>query len=115
MLPLRDIGAGGMRLDYTVMRGSDWSTMLDLEDYTGTPIDTDTSTVEFIVDDLFSKTAVDDVSTGESLVTITPADTEDAPDQRTAYRYNVKVTTAAGLVTYPQRGLFIVLPSIDSV
>lgn len=103
------------KVDYTVIRGSDWSTMLEIEDYTGTPINTDTSTVEFIVDNLFSVTAVDDASTGESLVTITPADTEDAPDVRTAYQYNVKVTTSAGKITYPQRGLFIVLPSIDSV
>lgn len=103
-----------MRLNYTVMRGSDWSTMLELTDYTGTPIDIDTATVEFIVDGLFSKTAVDDASTGEAMLTITPADTEDAPDQRSAYPYNVKVTSATGEITYPQRGLFIVLPSIDS-
>lgn len=101
-----------MRLDYTVIRGSDWSTMLDLSDDTGTPIDIDTATVEFIVDNLFTKTAVDDVSTGEALVSIVPADTEDCPDQRTAYAYNVKVTTALGAVTYPQRGLFVVLPNV---
>ena len=101
-----------MRLDYTVQRGSDWSTMLHLETSDGVPIDITGATVEFIVENLVTAEAVIDVSAGEALLTLLPVDTEDAPDQRTAYLYNVKVTSSGGDVTYPQRGLFIVLPTL---
>jgi hypothetical protein len=103
-----------MRLDYTIIRGSDWDTMLELEDSDGVAIDLSGAAVEFIVANLFSATAVADVSAGEAMITVLPEDTEGAPDQRVAYPYMVRVTDSGGGITFPQRGLFVVLPSVDS-
>lgn len=99
-----------MRIDYTVIRNSDRIIELELATADGEPIDLAGATIDFIVDDLFQVEATADVSAGDAIVELVPEDTADSPDQRCAYPYNVKVTAGDGTVTFPQRGLFIVLP-----
>lgn len=64
---------------------------------------------------LFTKVLADftlDESAGDIAVTIDPADTEDAPDARMAYRYDLQVTLTDGTVNTARRGLFIVTPDV---
>lgn len=101
-----------MRIDYTVIRNSDRIIELELESAAGDGIDLAGSTVDFIVDGLFEVQATADVSAGDAIVELVPEDTSGAPERRCAYAYNVKVTEGDGTVTFPQRGLFIVLPDV---
>lgn len=102
-----------MNQNYTVIRGDTHTLELDLVLADETVPDLAGATVEFIVDNLFTRT-VDDVdeSSGEAILTLAVEDTEGAPDVRAAYRYNVQVTGDDGSVTTPQRGLFIVVPDV---
>ena len=105
-----------MRLDYTLIRGDTRTLDLDLTDpETGMAYDLSGATVILTVEDLFTKSLADgiDESSGSVTVTIDPEDTEDAPDYRARYRYDVQVTTAAGAVTTPQRGTILVLPDVS--
>lgn len=104
-----------MRTDYTVIRGDTPTLTLDLVLADATVPDLSGATITFTVDDLFSRSVTDaDLSSGEASVTLTVADTEDCPDHRTAYRYDVQVTEADGTVLTPQRGLLIVVPDVDT-
>ena len=108
-----------MKLDYTLIRGDTREFDLDLTDpLTGAAYDFSGASIAFTVeDDLFGPKSVGDgitvdESSGSVTVTIDPDDTEDAPDYRMRYRYDVQVTTAAGDVTTPQRGMLTVLPDV---
>ena len=91
----------------------------DLADATGLAYDFNVVTgMIFRVDGLFEKTISDfdiDESAGEVFVDISPSDTEDAPDYRKAYRYEVELTiTSVGVVT-ARTGLFVVKPDLADV
>ena len=106
-----------MRLDYTLIRGDTRTLDLDLIDpETQDAYDLNDATVVMTVEDLFDKSLDDgiivDESSGSVTVTIASGDTEDAPDVRSSYRYDVQVTTAAGAVTTPQRGTILILPDV---
>lgn len=104
-----------MRIDYTVVRGDTRVIDLDLLDRYGQAFDFSGASVVMRVADLFDKDLTDgiDLSSGDLTVTIEPEDTEGAPDQRTAYAYDIAVTEADGTVSTAQRGLFIVLPDVE--
>jgi hypothetical protein len=91
----------------------------DLADPTGLAYDlNDVTGIVFRVDGLFEKTISDfdiDASAGEVFVDVSPGDTEDAPDYRKAYPYEVELTiTGIGVVT-ARRGLFVVNPDLAAV
>ena len=73
------------------------------------------STVRMTVDGLFTRTAVLDESGGEILVTLTPEDTEDCPDRRTVYAWELEATEQDGDVKTLRRGRFVVLPDLAHV
>lgn len=106
-----------MRLDYTIVRNGTKIIDLDLLDRNGVPFEFAGATVVMRVADLFEKdlTAGIDLSSGDLTVTIDPEDTEDCPDQRSAYPYDITVTEADGTVSKAQRGLFIVIPDVDDI
>lgn len=104
-----------MRLDITMTRGDTRTFELPLLDDNGAAYDFTGAAIAFKTA-LFTATvgdgiAVDD-SSGDVTLTVSPTDTEDAPDVRMAYPYDVQVTLADGTVNTPQRGLFIVLPDV---
>lgn len=106
-----------MSIDLTIVRGDTRTYDLSLVYADATVPDLAGATVDFIVDGLFRADASDvivDESSGEATVTVNPTDTEDSPNRRTSYRYNVQVTTADGTVLTTQRGLFAVLPEVDN-
>jgi hypothetical protein len=91
----------------------------DLADATGLAYDFNVVTgIIFRVDGLFEKTISDfdiDESAGEVFVDVSPSDTEDAPDYRKAYPYEIELTmTGIGVVTARQ-GLFVVKPDLAAV
>jgi hypothetical protein len=109
-----------MRVDYTLIRGDSRELDLDLTDpMTQMAYNLAGAGVIFTVDDsLFdAKTVGDgitvDESSGSVTVTLDPEDTQNAPDYRARYRYDVQVTDSAGAVTTPQRGWLIVLPDVS--
>lgn len=110
-----------MRQDYTLIRGDSRELDLDLTDpMTGMAYNLAGATVVFTVDDsLFDVKGVGsgitvDESSGSVTVTLDPEDTEDAPDYRARYRYDVQVTTAGGDVTTPQMGWLTILPDVTT-
>ena len=104
-----------MRLDITMTRGDTRTFELPLLDENGTAYDFTGAEIAFKTA-LFTATVGDgiavDESSGDVTLTVSPTDTEDAPDVRMAYPYDVQVTLADGTVNTPQRGLFIVLPDV---
>lgn len=96
----------------TVTRGDDRElTFTIAADYTDT-------TASFTVDGLFTNTGTVEVSSGgETTVTVTVAgaDTEDAPDVRRAYRYELQMTDTGGEVQTVRRGLLVVIPDLTPV
>ena len=109
-------GCGSMRTDYTMVRGDDRDFTLDLVNADGTVPTLAGATITMLVDDLFSTTDIDvDESSGEATVSISAANTVDAPNQRVAYTYVVVVEQADGAIITPSRGLLILLPTVDSV
>lgn len=109
-----------MRTDLTMTRGDSREFSVTVSDAAGDPYDLTDATISFTVDDLFdAKTVgagitVTAPETGVAVITIDPADTEDAPDRRTAYDYDVQIILADGRVKTPLRGLFIVLPDVTT-
>lgn len=108
-----------MRLDYTMVRGDTRTFDLPLLDANGAAYDpAEIASLEFKVADLFTATVGDgiaiDESSGDVTLTVSPTDTEDAPDVRMAYPYDVQVTLDDGTINTPQRGLFIVLPDVTA-
>ena len=91
----------------------------DLADGEGIAYDLNAVTAaEFRVDGLFEKALADfdlDPSAGELSLDIEPADTEDGPDERRAYRYDLQLTFMGGDVKTVRRGLFIVVPDVADV
>lgn len=94
-------------LDRTLMEG-------------GIPMNLIGTEITFTVKDLFSKTldagielVPPDSGTEPGVIEITvdPADTQDVPDYRAIYRYDVQVDDG-GIITTPLRGWFIVLPDV---
>jgi hypothetical protein len=88
----------------------------DVEDSDGVAYDlNDVTGIIFRVDGLFRKTISDfdiDESSGDITVDISAGDTEDAPDYRRAYRYELEFTiTGVGIRTV-RRGLFVVTPEL---
>lgn len=78
----------------------------------GAPMDLDGTTVTLTVETLFEK--VGDVvagsgGAGDVEFTLDPADTEDAPNWRSVYRYDIQVDDG-GDITTPLYGDFIVIP-----
>lgn len=89
-----------------------------IEDPGGTAYDLNNVTaIAFRVDGLFLKTLADfdiDPSAGEMLVDVVPADTEDCPNHRAVYRYDLELTiTDIGTRTV-RRGLFVVMPDVTN-
>lgn len=74
-------------------------------------------TAEFVVEDLFDKTVAVDADPGSGYATaffeLDAVDTEDAPDYRRTYRYDLSVTHEGNNLTV-RRGLFVVLPDLES-
>jgi hypothetical protein len=90
----------------------------DLEDPDGVAYDlNDLTAISFTVDGLFTKTLDDfdiDESAGDLMVDVEPADTEDAPDRRRAYRYELELTLADVGIRTVRRGLFVLVPDIET-
>lgn len=105
--------------DLSLIRGDSSELSLTLTDNAGDPYDLTDATVIMTVDDLFEKSigsgiTVDDPTSGVAAITVDPADTEDAPDARCAYRYDVQVTLSDGSIKTPVRGLFVVIPDVTT-
>lgn len=86
----------------------------------GLPMTLTGTTITFTVERLFTKTidagielVPPDSGTepGEIVITVDPEDTQDAPDYRAVYRYDVQVDDG-GVVTTPLLGDFIVIPDV---
>lgn len=80
----------------------------------GEDMDITGTTVTLTVQDLFEKTG--DVVAGsggggEVEFALTPEDTEDAPDYRRTYHYDIQVDDG-GVITTPLYGDFIVIPDV---
>lgn len=105
-----------MKVDYSIIRGDSKDIDLDLVDAAGSPFNLTGASVVMRVGDLFTKDLTDgiDLSSGDLFVAIEPADTENAPEQRTAYPYDIAVTLADSTVHTAQRGLFIVIPDVPA-
>jgi len=108
----------------TVVRGDTWDFTVTLVDPNGDPYDLTDCELTFTVEGLVSKTlgagiTIDpdgdpapDPETGIAGITLDAGDTSAAPDRRTAYPYDVQLTTSTGEVRTPIRGLFIVVPDV---
>ena len=96
----------------TVTRGDDRTLTFEVgADYTG-------GSARMLVEDLFTKTGLGlSVASGVTTITadIAEADTEDCPDYRHPHRYEIEVTTAAGDIRTVRRGLFVVVPDLETV
>lgn len=103
-----------MRTDFTVVRRDTRTLEFDLTLADNTPLSLVGATVEFIVDDLFTREMTVDDSSGEVSLTLDSEDTENAPDMRRTYNYQVKVTESDGDIFTPQRGRFTVLPDLTA-
>jgi hypothetical protein len=120
MPALRDDGGGGMREDITVIRGDSVTLVVTVTDAAGLAYDLTGAAVAFTVGTIgIEKTVgagitVSTPATGVASIAVGPTDTEDAPDQRTAYPYDVQITLADGSAKTPIRGLFIVLPDVTT-
>jgi len=108
-----------VRKNYVITRG-DSKFLEETLNESGTPMDLTTAAVTFTVGDLFSKTlnagielVPPDSGTdpGEITIQIDPADTEDCPDYRKVYHYDIEVVDD-GVVTTPQYGDLTVLPDV---
>lgn len=105
--------------DISMVRGDSVTLSLTLTDSVGAPYDLTAADITFTVDDLITKTVgagitVADPLTGVAAIALDPADTEDCPDIRAAYRYDVQITLSSGSVKTPIRGLFVVLPDVTN-
>jgi hypothetical protein len=99
---------------YIVIRGDTPTLDLELVYADGTVPDLAGATISFIVDGLFTRTdPTVDLSSGEASLELAVEDTENAPNIRATYRYNVQVETD-GLVLTVNRGLFIVVPDVPA-
>jgi hypothetical protein len=86
----------------------------------GIPMDLIGTEITFTVKDLFAKTLDNGIELvppdsgtepGMIAITIDPADTEDVPDYRKVYRYDIEVDDG-GTITTPLYGDFIVIPDV---
>lgn len=73
------------------------------------------ATVRFTICDLLTREALIDESAGDIIVSLVPADTEDAPDRRSVYRYEVEAEEQAGEIHTLRRGRFVILPDLEPV
>lgn len=108
-----------MRQDITAIRGDTVALSVTVTDSAGLAYDLTGAAVVMTVGDLFSKSVGDGITvaapaTGVASIAVDPADTQDAPDQRVAYPYDVQITLADGSVKTPIRGQFIVLPDVTT-
>lgn len=96
----------------TMTRGDDRTFAIVIDD----EYVSDTATL--IVDGLLTKTATVGSDPGSGYATasfdIASADTEDVPDRRTTYRYEVSVDNEGDTVTV-RRGILVVLPDLETV
>jgi hypothetical protein len=95
----------------TVTRGDDRTLAIVIDDeYAG-------DTAVFVVEDLFDKTLTVDEDPGSGYATanveLVAEDTENAPDLRRAYRYDLSVTHDGDNLTI-LRGLFVVQPDLPT-
>lgn len=101
------------RQDFTVIRGDTPTLPLELVYSDGTAPDLVDATITFTVYNLFSRTVTDpDLSSGEAELVLNVEDTEDAPNWRTAYKYDCQVAQDDGVIATLMRGLFIVEPDV---
>lgn len=103
-----------MRVDYVVVRHDNRTLEFDLTNDDDAPLNLVGATVNFIVDDLFTRAVDVDESSGEAALKLEYDDTDGAPDCRRSYRYEVQVTEADGDRFTPQRGRFTVLPDLTA-
>ena len=102
-----------MRENIVVMRGDNRLLERTLH-WQGEPMDVTGSTVTLTVQDLFTKdgdVVAGSGGGGEVEFAIEPADTEDAPDYRRTYHYDIQVDDG-GVITTPLYGDFIVVPDV---
>ena len=82
----------------------------------GAPMDLDGTTVTLTVQGLFEKdgdVVMGSGGSGEVTFDIDPTDTQDAPDYRKTYHYDIEVDDA-GEITTPLYGDFIVIPDVSA-
>jgi hypothetical protein len=97
----------------TMTRGDDRTFILTVDD------EWEGASARFLVDRLFTKTGLEvgeDDGSGSSVVTVTidSADTEDSPNHRRAYRYELELTLLGDVRTVLS-GLFVVRPDLDAM
>ena len=98
-------------------RGDTRTLTLTLTNAEGTPYDLTGATVRFTVGDLLEKVTGDgivvaDPDSGVAVITVNPADTEDASDWRHDYPYDVQVIFGDGTVITPILGRFVLRPDV---
>jgi hypothetical protein len=101
----------------TMTRGDSRTYSVTISDLEGEAYDLTGASVWFTVHDLIEKQVgsgieIEAPETGVAVVTINPEDTEDVPDRRTVYRYDVQIQLADGDVKTPVRGLFVITPDV---
>jgi hypothetical protein len=103
----------------TMTRGDSRTYSVTISDLEGDPYDLTGASVWFTVDGLIEKQVgsgieIETPASGVAVVTIDASDTEDVPDRRTVYRYDVQIQLADGTVKTPIRGLFVITPDVTT-
>ena len=101
----------------TMTRGDTRTLTLTLTNAEGDAYDLTGADVWFQAGDLVAKSLGDGITvsspaTGVASILISSADTEDAPDCRMAYPYNVQLELADGSTVTPVRGLLVIVPDV---
>jgi len=102
----------------TMTRGDTRTLTLTLTDADGDPYDLTGAAVRFTVEGIVDKSLGDGIAvaspaTGVAVITINPADTENA-NGRHSYPYDVEVTFADGTVITPILGRFVLRPDVST-
>ena len=111
------VGGGMSWNDLVMTRGDTRTLTLTLTDSDAVPFDLTGATLRFTVGDLLEKATGDgivvaDPDSGVAVITINPADTEDASDWRRSYPYDIQVTFLDGTVITPILGRFVLRPDV---
>jgi hypothetical protein len=106
--------------DLTVIRGDTVTFELTITDSAGDPYDLTGAEVWFSVERLgISKTVGSGITvatpaSGVATISLVTADTEDAPNLRVSYRYDVQLRLSDGSIKTPVRGQLIVIPDVTT-
>lgn len=111
--------------DLTADRGDEQRYELTLVDADGAPLSLEDAEIWFTVkrhyrdadsDALFQKTVGDGIELGDdvgaAIITLSPEDTEDAPEYLARYIYDIQVRTVDGVIETPLKGTFLVRPDV---